>query len=208
MTVNLLSLHFVNQGTEGIEVTVDKFLFPLVQRRSRRMSAQVIFQKTLLRGETTIYGQRVVDSLCVKTKKEGSQKYSRTNLKLAHWCAVVQSGLALHRIGTYSDGSECPEKKNQPRVVLDFPRNDDMKAVAEYHNRCMMLCSVPYTCLLQKIQEKAGKQKTSAEASKGSAGEGPEKKRKEAPVEDAGASGSQPPASGPPRSQALGLNRC
>lgn len=103
------------------------------------MPAGVIMQKTVLRGETTSIGNMVVASMCVKTKKEGAKKYAMTFLRLAHWCAVMQSGLSLCRIGTFSDGSDCQIKKNQPRgayVVLDLPPKHDVEALAQHHNRC------------------------------------------------------------------------
>ena len=123
-------------------------------------------QKTLLRGETTIFGSRVIDSVAVKQKKEGSEKYSRTSLKMAHWVAVMKAGLALYRIGTFDSGADCPVKKNQPRVILHLPKSDSPEAIVEFHNRLMQLCAMPYEALIQKISAKAGSKSKSAAAEK------------------------------------------
>ena len=78
---------------------------------------KVVMQKTLLRGETTIYGHRVVNSLSVKVKKEGATKYTRTSLRLPHWAAVMQHGLEQYRVGTFASGNDDAEKKGQSDVL-------------------------------------------------------------------------------------------
>ena len=64
------------------------------------------------------------------------------------------AGLSQYRIGRYSDGSDCTERKNVPRVYLDLPNANDELAVATYHNRLMMLCKFPFTLLSQKCLER------------------------------------------------------
>lgn len=118
---------------------------------------QVLMQKTLLRGETVIFGKQVIDSLSVKVKAEGSGKRTRTSVRLAHWVEVMKEGLGKFRIGTFDSGANCDEKKNQPRIRLDLPSSDNPGAVIEFHNRLMRLCAMPYECLIQKIMRKQGK---------------------------------------------------
>ena len=118
---------------------------------------QVLMQKTLLRGETVIFGKQVIDSLSVKVKAEGSEKRTRTSVRLAHWVEVMKQGLGKFRIGTFESGANRDETKNQPRIRLELSSSDNPGAVIEFHNRLMKLCAMPYECLIQKINAKAGK---------------------------------------------------
>jgi hypothetical protein len=115
-------------------------------------SDRELMQRTLLRGEPVIYGFRVVDSTAQKKKKtDGSGAYQRVSLKLAHWKAVMQAGLALYRIGKYSSGTDCTERKGQPRVYLEIPPEGDTELTKQFHNRLMMLCQMSFVQLSDSI---------------------------------------------------------
>lgn len=156
---------------------------------------RVILQKTLMRGETTIYGRLVADSIAVKMKAPGQQtdsggaKYSRTSLKLSHWKAVVSEAMQQERIGEFIDGPEEGGKKDQPRLVLHLPPSDNEDAIIEFHNRLMRLCCMPYEALMEKIRSKEGKVQKS-------------KKSGEPP-----SAAVEPPEVQPARSQSLGVSQ-
>lgn len=157
---------------------------------------RVILQKTLMRGETTIYGRLVADSIAVKMKAPGQQtdsggaKYSRTSLKLSHWKAVVSEAMQQERIGEFIDGPEEGGKKDQPRLVLHLPPSDNEDAIIEFHNRLMRLCCMPYEALMEKIRSKEGKVQKPKKS-----GEPPSK-------------AVEPPEVQPARSQSLGVSGC
>lgn len=156
---------------------------------------RVILQKTLMRGETTIYGRLVADSIAVKMKAPGQQtdsggaKYSRTSLKLSRWKAVVSEAMQQERIGEFIDGPEEGGKKDQPRLVLHLPPSDNEDAIIEFHNRLMRLCCMPYEALMEKIRSKEGKVQKS--------------KKSEPP-----SAAVEPPEVQPARSQSLGVSGC
>ena len=89
--------------------------------------------------------------------------YTKENVKLAHWKAVMQHGLAKYRVGRYDAGDECAEHPSQPRILLDLPADGDKKLMAEFHNRLMLLCQLP---IRQAFRQRA------ATPSEGSAGWG------------------------------------
>eukprot|EP00435_Cladocopium_sp_Y103_P004245 s2104_g1.t1 len=118
------------------------------------LSDRAIMAKTILRGEPIIFGHKVIDSVSIKKKNPDTQKYSRVSLKLRHWKAVVSAGLNVHRVGRFDDGQACTDHPRQPRLILELPPAGDEAKRVEYHNRLMLLCGVPYSSLVSKIEEK------------------------------------------------------
>ena len=116
---------------------------------------RVLMQKTLLRGEATIYAFRVVDSISVKRKRtDGRDGYTKCAVRIDHWKAVMEAGLGQHRIGTYSDGQSCTENPGKARVTLDIPTENSPLLRAEYHNRLMRLCQVSFVQLSDRIMRR------------------------------------------------------
>ena len=140
------------------------------------LSDREIMQKTLLRGEAVIFGRRVIDSLAVKKRRPGGTGagYTKESVKLAHWKAVMQHGLAKYRVGRYDAGDQCADYPNQPRILLDLPADGDKKLMAEFHNRLMLLCQLPYDklsgCVLRRHQKGAPAGGAPAQASRGRRG--------------------------------------
>ena len=78
-------------------------------------------------------------------------------VRLQHWCAVMEAGFRLHRIGRFSSGEGCAERPGHPRVYLDFPPKDDPALINEYHNRLMQLCGLPFSALAKAVTERTSK---------------------------------------------------
>lgn len=111
-------------------------------------------QKTLARGEQTIYACRVIDSCCQRYKAEGDKKTYKKYIKLSQWKAVMEAGLRDSVIARYSDGQGAEDKPNMPRVTLQLPPAGDERACALYHNELMRLCLLPLSTLFDRIREK------------------------------------------------------
>ena len=124
-------------------------------QKKPKLLCEEIMLKTLLRGESCIYGKSVIDSVCIKSKCPATQKVTRKSLKLPHWKAVMSAGLAQHRVGYFSEGTEEADRPGWPRVVLELPDPSNESATKEYHNRLMRLCGLPFHALSQKIRERA-----------------------------------------------------
>lgn len=104
--------------------------------------------RTLMRGESEIYGRRVIDAAAKKTKCPETGKYKKASLRLAHWLAVVRAGMEQHRIG---EVVHAAGDKLGPKLVLHLPAREDEVACREYHNRCMQLCNVTLAGLTERI---------------------------------------------------------
>lgn len=137
-------------------------------------SDREVMQKTLLRGEAVIFGRQVIDCMSVKKRRTVGSGYTKESVKLAHWKAVMQAGLAKHRVGVYDSGASCPDFPNQPRIRLDLPPDDQAELREEYHNRLMMLCQLPYVKLTESILKRHQKSPAPRAAGAAPAGSGQE----------------------------------
>ena len=84
-------------------------------------------RRTLMRGESPVFGRDVCDAIKVHAQPSPEQggipaaKKQRITPKVAHWEAVMQAGLQHHRIGVYDDGRGNIDRKGL-RVVVELPR--------------------------------------------------------------------------------------
>ena len=134
------------------------------------LSDREMMKKTLLRGESTIFGNDVCDSIRLVPKvdaragrlgadvQDGAKGKSqpRQSLKMAHWIAVMQAGLEQERIGVFDAAKGNPDRHGA-RVHLHLPAEDDPEATTEYHNRLMRLCCLGFTSLMEAVAKKGEK---------------------------------------------------
>eukprot|EP00973_Karenia_brevis_P011566 1564650-Karenia_brevis.AAC.1 len=119
-------------------------------------------KKTVLRGQASVFGKEVIDSIRVVAPSMESggadagpraKRSKRESIKLGYWEAVMKTGFGQYRVGTFNDGKE--ETRKGPRVIFDLPAEEDECKVQECHNRLMQLCGVGYTSFCEAINQKA-----------------------------------------------------
>ena len=126
-----------------------------------------MMKKTLLRGESIIFGYDVCDSIKLVPKGDvkagggggGAQdgakakRPQRQSLRIAHWVAVMQAGLGHERVGEFDAGKGNPDRRGA-RVHLHLPVDGDTDTTNEYHNRLMRLCGIGFTTLMQAVAKR------------------------------------------------------